>query len=209
MNTREQLLVSRLVTRIAGQADVAKDADAELEVAALLKVRPDATYLLLQRTLMLEAALEQAQAQVAQLQSRVSALTREMPGVTSGEVSGRGAVSPLPVPVPAPAFAAPAAAQPPLSPSPAGGFLRNAATVGAGVLGGSLLFQGIESMLHGGGWVGGRSAPAEIFETTNNFISPVAGSGGVLPGQGGAFDDGLLADASDMSADIDTDNGLF
>lgn len=207
MNTREQLLVSRLVTRIAGQADVAKDADAELEVAALLKVRPDATYLLLQRTLMLEAALEQAQAQVAQLESRVSALTREMPGVTAAEVSGRGAVSPLPVP--APAFAAPAAAQPPLSPSPVGGFLRNAATVGAGVLGGSLLFQGIESMLHGGGWGGGRSAPAEIFETTNNFISPAAGASGTLLGQGDAFDDGLLADVSDMGTDIDTDNGLF
>jgi hypothetical protein len=202
MNTREQLLVSRLVTRIAGQADVAKDAEAELEVAALLKVRPDATYLLLQRTLMLEAALEQAQAQVAQLESRVSDLTREMPGVTAGEVSGRGAVAPLQVPVPA--FAAPAAAQPPLSPSPVGGFLRNAATVGAGVLGGSLLLQGIESMLHGGGgggWGGGRSAPAEIFETTNNFISPAVGSGGALLGHGDAVDSGLLADASDFDAD--------
>ncbi len=200
MNTREQLLVSRLVTRIASQANVAKDADAELEVAALMKVRPDATYLLLQRTLMLEASLEQSQAQVAQLESRMSALSREMPGLTAAEVPGQGRVSPLPMP--APQFAPAAAAQPP---SPVGGFLRNAATVGAGVLGGSLLFQGFESMLHGGG----RSAPAEIFETTNNFISPAAGSGEVSLGQGDAFDDGLLADVSGIYPDADTDSALL
>ena len=207
MNTREQLLVSRLVTRIASQADIAKDADAELEVAALMKVRPDAAYLLLQRTLMLEASLEQSQAQFAQLESRMSALSREMPGGAAAELPGQGRVSPPPVP--ASQFAPAAAAQPPLSPSPAGGFLRNAATMGAGVLGGSLLFQGIESMMHGGGWGGGRSAPAEIFETTNNFISPAAGSGGALLGKGDAFDDGLLADVSDIDPDADTDSALF
>lgn len=199
MNTREQLLVSRLVTRIASQADVAKDADAELEVAALMKMRPDATYLLLQRTLMLEAALEQSQAQVAQLESRVSLLSREMPV----EAAGRGPIPALPAT--APQLAPAGAAQPPMSPSPVGGFLRNAATVGAGVLGGSLLVRGIESMMHGGGWGGGRSAPAEIFETTNNFISPAAGPGGSLPGNGDAFDDGLLADSSE----VDVDSRLF
>ena len=134
----------------------------------------------------------------------MSALSREMPGVTAAEVPGQGRVSPLPMP--APQLAPAAAAQPP---SPVGGFLRNAATVGAGVLGGSLLFQGVESMLRGGGWGGGRSAPAEIFETTNNFISPAAGSGGALLGQGDAFDDGLLADVSDIYPDADTDSALL
>ena len=157
MDTRERLLVSRLITRIADAPEVAKDADAQAEVGALLRIRPDAPYLLMQRTLMLEAALEQAQARIDELQRVAPTLVSTAP------------VAPL-------AAAQPAVAGGFAPPSGAGGFLRNAATIGAGVVGGSLLFQGIESLLHGGrNWAGGATqAPVEVFET-NNFIRSTDG----------------------------------
>jgi hypothetical protein len=61
MNPRERLMLIRLVTRLVQQPEVVKDADAALDVEALLKARPDAPYLLMQRALMLEAALEDFQ----------------------------------------------------------------------------------------------------------------------------------------------------
>ena len=136
-----------------------KDPDAELEMQALLRLRSDTSYLLMQRTLMLEAALEQAQLRPEQLQ----------PAGAFGPVTA-AAPSALPAP------AAPTAPQSPSAAPIAGpaGFLRNATAMGAGVLGGSLLPEGIESLRHGGRrWAGGMTqAPVEVFET-NNFIQPI------------------------------------
>lgn len=152
MDTRERLLVNRLVARIAEAPDAPKDADAQAEIGTLLRVRPDAPYLLMQRALMLEAALEQAQAKLEQLSAGAPAVLPSAPG--------------MPAPMSQPVGAGGGAPA-----SSTGGFLRNAASIGAGVVGGSLLFQGIESLLHGGrSWGGGLGqAPVEVFET-NNFI---------------------------------------
>lgn len=188
MDTRERLLVSRLMTRIADAPDAPKDADAQAEIGALLRVRPDAPYLLMQRTLMLEAALEQAQARLEQLSGGA--------GAAAPQPSAFGTAAPLPQ-VPSAAAAAPAPAA-----SAAGSFLRNAASVGAGVVGGGLLFQGIESLLHGGrGWGSGASqAPVEVFET-NNYIQSPDGFGRTDPMAGSDMtslqDEPLLDDASD------------
>lgn len=139
MNAQERLRVARLVTRLAGQAETPQDPDAALELATLLKIRPDAPYLLMQRALMLEVALEQAQLELQTLR--------------------QGAAAPPPE-----HYAAPLA-RPPLggpatylrrgpgaaaagSGGAGGGLLRNAAAVGAGVVGGSLLFQGLQALLH-------------------------------------------------------------
>ena len=86
-----------------------------------------------------------------------------------------------------------------------GGFLRNAASIGAGVLGGSLLFQGIESLLHGGGF--GRDqaqGPADVFET-NNFITPPADADAAGPLS--SSDSGSLLDAGDAGTDPGIDSG--
>jgi hypothetical protein len=185
MNTQEKVLVNRLVTRIAEAPQTAKDPEAELEITALLRLRPDAPYLLLQRALMLEAALEQAHLKLDQMQPMAAA-------------------SPIQQ-ITAPASAASAAAPSPAPIAGSGGFLRNAATIGAGVLGGSLLFQGIESLLHGGrGSDRGMSqAPAEVFET-NNFIQSADGMD--RPGRGeslAGLDGASLMD--DTAIDVDSD----
>jgi len=58
MTPQEQQRVLRLAERIAAQPNVPKDADAVSALAQLLRRRPDAAYWLLQRCLLLEAAIE-------------------------------------------------------------------------------------------------------------------------------------------------------
>ncbi|MBU0589523.1 MAG: DUF2076 family protein [Gammaproteobacteria bacterium] len=142
MNPRERLMLIRLVARLVHKPEVVKDADAALDVEALLKARPDAPYLLMQRVLMLEAALEDVQ---LHLEQRAASPQK---GVTySASRNGQAA--------PAPSLAE----EPPASASqPA---------VGAGMLGERLFFQGFESQLHGRGTgylPGATQMPLDICE---------------------------------------------
>ncbi|WP_119152913.1 DUF2076 family protein [Caldimonas tepidiphila] len=152
MNAHERLRVVRLVTRLAEQADMPKDPEALRELDALMKVRPDAPYLLMQRALMLELALEQAQLELEQLRQATQALPthfpaaarpRPLPASPAGGIASRvlGGIAP------SWGMGRPVARHG--SYGGGGGFLRNAAAVGAGVLGGSLLFQGLENLFDG------------------------------------------------------------
>jgi uncharacterized protein len=60
-----------------------------------------------------------------------------------------------------------------------GGFLRSAAATAAGIAGGALLFQGIESMFgrSGGGILGAQATPGLGESVTNNFFGSDAGGG--------------------------------
>lgn len=242
MNAEEKLRVARLVTRLARQAEAPQDEDAALELAALLKVRPDAPYLLMQRTLMLELALERAQAELEQLrQARPQAQDPALSHNPYQASAGYEPSQPVPSTLQAPQrpSAAPSGGWQPgvntgpalgnapgygpaynpgvatgAAPSAAGGFLRNAAAVGAGVLGGSLLFHGLDSLFHnhGGGHAsnglldqggsagllsGDMQAPLDAI-SGNDFLDPandpLAGGGSLLSGDmlgdGGEFDDG-------------------
>ncbi|WP_157267400.1 DUF2076 domain-containing protein [Azohydromonas aeria] len=220
MNADEKLRVARLVTRLARQAETPQDEEAALELAALLKVRPDAPYLLMQRALMLELALERAQAELAQLRGEAPGQQPSGHGQAPGAgqlqpFSGGTARAPLrPAGGWQPGMGAFAGqgqgpawgAGTPMgaAPSAGGGFLRNAAAVGAGVLGGSLLFHGLDSLFHDHGDVihgagqgllsGDMQAPLDAL-SGNDFIDPAndpSGGdllGGDMLGDGG-FDGG-------------------
>lgn len=65
-----------------------------------------------------------------------------------------------------------------------GGFLRSAATTAAGIAGGALLFEGIQSMFgqHGGGMLSGSTMQPGISETViNNYYDNDPSSGGGAP----------------------------
>ena len=200
MTPRENLMVTRLVNRLVGQADLPKDADAEFELATLLKTRPDAAYLLLQRCLMLEVSL-------AQTGDELNALRTSGVG---GAPNASSTLAPSSMP---PAQPQPLMPQAPAQPQPQPtSFLRNAATIGAGVLGGSLLFQGVESLLHGSGHglLGGTpllGARAGGIGTANNFSSsPTAPLQAIDAGALDATSNGLNADADAADFDTDTSN---
>jgi hypothetical protein len=173
MTPEEQNLVENLFDRLR-QADVnPKDPEAEQLIHAKTAVLPSAPYLLTQAVIVQEHALTNAQAQIAELETRLTAATKSAePTAGEGFFSG---VSKLfggsrstrpPAPEAAPHYqqvpetgVVPAStpATPPqnipypstatLSPSAGGDFLKSALATAAGVAGGAALFQGIEGLI--------------------------------------------------------------
>ena len=196
MTPRENLMVTRLVNRLVGQADLPKDADAEFELAMLLKTRADAPYLLLRRCLILEVSLAQVGDELNALRAAPGAgVLREAPSVVAA-----------PTPAFAPSSMQSVQSTPPMQPAQTSAqpnsFLRNAATIGAGVLGGSLLFQGVESLLHGSGGrglLGGSGSGA-----ADNFIAPPPSPAeATASGSLDAASNGLSTDDGDVYTDDD------
>lgn len=90
MNPLECLMVARVRARIAAEPAIAADPEVETEVAAMVRARPDAPYLLVQRVLMLEAALEHAEYEIARLRGdRTASYSVPVPP------PGLGSVAPL------------------------------------------------------------------------------------------------------------------
>ncbi|WP_045726643.1 DUF2076 family protein [Xanthomonas sp. GPE 39] len=203
MTPQEQQLLEDFLARLRSASGVAKDPQADALIHARLADQPDAAYLLVQRSLLLEHALEAAKAQIAQLQQA----TPPPPPATSFLGQGFNAAPP-PLPS-APAPAAPGwrerlfgggAATPEPAPAPAAArgpsFLSTAATTAAGVAGGMFLFEGVESLLggrHGGFFGGGGGGQQEVVveNVTNNYY------------------DAPMQDDQDVSQDYqdDTDTG--
>jgi hypothetical protein len=140
------------------------DREAQTLIARAFAQQPDAAYLVVQRALLLEQALKQAQAQIAQLQQQSSSFV------------GTRAWNPAPSPAPGaalPTADALTARAVPNSPagSPWSSFLGNAAATAAGVAGGAFLFHGLEDLLGHGGGFSAAGAPTEMVEnvTVNNY----------------------------------------
>jgi hypothetical protein len=192
MNTQEIQALESFLNQLVQARGVAKDPQAESLIAAAVAKQPDAAYLLVQRALLVEQALNGAKAQVASLQSQLQAaqsppargfLDAEAWGNTPA-ASPRPTVSAPTVPM-APTYIQPTA-MPPQAPvvSPGffggglGGTLGTVAATAAGVAGGAFLFQGIEHMMHPGGASGFMNpsgmasfAPPVENTTVNNFYS--------------------------------------
>jgi len=164
MTLQESQLLQDFLDQLS-QVRVRKDPEAQAMIQKALAQQPDAPYLLVQRAMLLEQALNQAKAQITQLQGQ------------SANFSGGGSAwnqTPLEQPrtAPLPGNAQPAQQQRSgfLS-GGAGSLLSSAAATAAGVAGGAFLFQGLEDLLghHGGGFLG-QDAPGEVVEnvTVNN-----------------------------------------
>ena len=153
-----------------------KDPEAEQLLQMGLGRDPDAVYKLAQTVLVQNLALNQARAQIQYLQqsqqqqAQPARATSFLGGLLGHREPAPVAAAPQPPYQPVPYQQAPGNQAPPQyatappyadpGPSPAGSFLRSAATTAAGVAAGALAFEGIESLMHGfghggGGWGGG------------------------------------------------------
>jgi uncharacterized protein len=161
LTPQEQQLITELFARLKQAPGQAKDGVADQLIRRGVIDNPEAPYRLVQTVLIQEMALSQAQHRVAELENQV--------------VQANAASSSAPPPQPATSFLGdpvsrggmPSAA--PVAPS---GFLRSAAATALGVVGGQMLFQGIESMFgqHAGGILSGQSIQPALSETVvNNF----------------------------------------
>jgi len=130
-----------------------------------VKKQPDASYLLVQRAMGLEMALQVAQKQMAEMQAQIDQ-TSKPSGFLSGINSWGRAAPAQGAPANAMAAARPAAGA--AQPSSWGsGMLGAIATTAVGVVAGSMLYQGIQSMMgHNstpdtGNGLGHSNAPAD------------------------------------------------
>lgn len=168
MTPQEQELLTSLTQKINQTQLEEKDPDAENLLGRELGANPDAVYILAQTVLVQNIALDQAKAQIAQLQQQLQQ-ARQQPAHTTrflGRLLGEKDQQPAPPPPyqPVQQYAPPA--QPQYGPPPpqyqqpvqyapvASGqpsFLRGAMQTAAGVAAGALAFEGVESILHGFG----------------------------------------------------------
>jgi hypothetical protein len=174
---QEEQLLNSLVERVNQTQLQEKDPDAEALLNRGLGGNPDALYIMAQTVLVQNIALEQAKAQVTQLQQQVQQARQQPARSTSflGNLLGHRD----PAPPPPPAYLPPQQGYVPPPPPPPGyvdplyqqqyipagqpSFLRGAMQTAAGVAAGALAFEGVEAVLHGMGGFGhpgfGRGGP--------------------------------------------------
>ena len=205
MTPQERDLITALLDRLQQQAPQPKDAEADALIRQRLAQLPDAPYLLVQTVLIQDMALHNADDRIKELERQLAAKTAAPQQPAS--FLGRGSV-PLAGAPPRPAAAAPtwtqsgtAAPPPPYAQPMSGpqmlagggsGFLRQAAATAAGIAGGALLFEGIQSLFgghSGGGFLAGAASQPGLSETViNNY-----------------YGDNTAPDASLDTADNDAD----
>lgn len=176
-------MLEDLIRKVQGTALTEKDPEAEELLMESLGRDPDAIYKLAQTVLIQNLALNQARAQIQQLQQQQAPPQPARATSFLGGLLGHRepAAPPPPLQQPqyqqVPVYDAPPQYPPAYAsaPSPAGSFLRSAATTAAGVAAGALAFEGIESLMHGfghgGGWGGGYGYGEPPVEETviNNY----------------------------------------
>ena len=169
MTPQESSMLEDLIRKIEETQLTEKDPDAEQLLRQGLGRDPDAIYKLAQTVLVQNLALNQARAQIRQMQQTQQQTQPARSTSFLGSLLGHRDPAP-PAPQPPENTAAPAYGVP--ASSPAGSFLRSAATTAAGVAAGALAFEGIESLIHGfGHGEGGFGSGAPRVEETviNNY----------------------------------------
>lgn len=154
MNTLERVQLTSFLQQLTQAALAAKDAEAEKLILEACARQPDAAYLLVQRSMLLDQALRLAQAEIARLQSPYN-------GAPSGSSSALNSTAWGNTAPPSATSCAPTRTVVPSMPvtTPAWGAeaLGSVATTAAGVVAGAFLLQGIDR------WLGDHgSAPGQI-----------------------------------------------
>ena len=186
MTPDERNMLNDLANKVANMQSPPRDKEAEDIIRTKIGSRPDALYLMTQTVLVQNLALQRAQQQIQDLQSRSSQ------GQGQGQLAGSGSWLGSQTAGSSGAQQQYAAPQPQYAPASAVGsmfggggggssFLRGAAQTAAGVAAGTLAAEAIGSMFHGGGgmfggnqFAGGGMAPTE--EIVNNYYDNPAGN---------------------------------
>jgi hypothetical protein len=173
VNTVERETLTRFLQALVQARPASKDLEAERLIRENCNYQPDASYLLVQRALLLEEALRKAEAENLRLQNEL-ADARGTGGVFLNDTAWGNSRQGAPQPA---AAAAPAVAGKEAAPAQAAaghGFLGSAATTAAGVVAGAFLFQGIERLMgqeRGSGFIG-RDVTAPDRLVDNDLSDP-------------------------------------
>lgn len=194
MNPSDEKTLQDFLGQLVQARGVTKDPQADALIQRAVAEQPDAAYLLVQRALLVEQALGNAKARIAELERQT---TKSSGGFLDANTWGNSAQSHPSSPAPVQSAAQGAAA-----PARSGGFLGGAggsmlgtiAATAAGVAAGSFLFQGIGNLLDHGGAHGGAEGGANHLLADNG--AGETNSGGALADQAGigAIDEPNAAD---------------
>jgi hypothetical protein len=211
MNQQESQLLQSFLDQLVQVRGITKDRDADAMIARALSQQPDAAYLLTQRALLQDQALEAAQARIVELERQAAAPSA--PAAASSFLSGGGwgrrpqAASTPAVetsvtgrPLPANRMAAvPPAASAGFGRATGGGFLPTMAATAAGVIGGAFLFQGIQHLMNSGA----SAQPAGNAAADASAAAPAIEEQSFADSSQAAFDDGGGWDQADADAGDD------
>jgi hypothetical protein len=174
MNPQEKMKLQQFLENLVAAKGVDKLPEADQLIRQAFSRQPDAAYLLVQRSMLLEQGIAQAKARIAELEE-AQAPSRSFFGNDYQPNSGAR------IPLGSPAPYAPAAAAGPVYGGPAygapsagsgaGSFLGQAAATAAGVAGGAFLFEGLEHLFghQQSGFGNERLIPSDENVTVNNF----------------------------------------
>ena len=146
MNPQEKAQLEQFLQQLNSTQAGTKDSDANALIAESIKQQPDASYLLVQRAMGLEMALQVAQKQMAEMQAKIDQANKPS-GFLSGINSWGRAAPTATQSTPSNAMAARPAAGAAQPSAWGSGMLGAIATTAVGVVAGSLLYQGIQSMM--------------------------------------------------------------
>ncbi len=187
MENREREQLNQFLLQLRQARAGVKDAEADGLIREAVAQQPDAPYLLVQRALLLEQALQASQATIARLQAELDQnRTSSSNGfLAEGNTWGQ-APTPSPRPATVPASTAPWQAAPPIPAASSwggGSLLGTVATTAVGVVAGSFLFQGLGNLMgqHHSPSLGSAAAPAAPLQPladaapVNNFTDTPGG----------------------------------
>lgn len=194
MSPQENQLLHNFLQQLCEVRLTAKDPEVAAQIARASAAQPDAVYLLVQRTLLQDQAMQAAQQQIAQLQEQ---LARQSSAPASGFFGNSGVAwgnSSAALP------AATAPAQPASSffGGNAGSLLGTVAATAAGVAAGAFLFQGLGSLMGGAHHPAGAASAAALDQDVGlipNSFADEASSSAQFDGVAGGDD---LGDFSEV-----------
>jgi hypothetical protein len=209
MSPQENRLLQDFLDQLTQVRGIVKDPQADALIARAVSQQADAPYLLVQRALLQDQALDAAKAQIASLQNQLQAMQpaqhsaagRFLDDANSwGNSAGSGqrvanyTAAPSAAQYDARPTQAPAAAAAPrFLGGGAGSFLGSMAATAAGVAGGAFLYQGLQNLMgHSGGadvpeQHGAASLPPENARTDDAASDPASDNSDLAADAG--FDD--------------------
>jgi len=189
MNPSDEKTLQDFLGQLVQARGVTKDPQADALIQRAVAEQPDAAYLLVQRALLVEQALGNAKARIAELERQT---TKGSGGFLDANTWGNSAQSNSASTAPVQGAAQPARSG--FLGGAGGGMLGTIAATAAGVAAGSFLFHGIGNLLDHGGAASGADGGA------NHLLADAgtgeANSGGALADQAGigAIDEPGAAD---------------
>lgn len=235
MSPQDTQMLQDFLNQLVQARGIQKDAEADALIQRAVAQQPDAAYLLVQRSLLVQQALDNAKAQISSLQNQLrQAGDQEGNGkfLDANSWGNSGAAQPAryeqqrdyqrdyqrdsqPQYQPQGQGQYQPQYQPQYQQPAPGGFLRGGlgstlgsiATTAAGVAAGGFLFQGLENMFghHGGG--SGSNHLLNSDDTSNNLFSDQSGSSLANQAGLGDVDQSLGGSSAEGLFDSSADNG--